>query len=375
MTDWDDEDQVERREQTPRTGGLRHDVAIPAHIELIAGDDIQCEIVDVSSTGMYLRLVMFLEQGDPRTLPSGGAVTVAFVPDAENGAGTKVRVRGEIVRRDPHGIGLRFGNLDKDQTRALRMVAVRAVESRASRARSSADTKVAAASKIDARQVCSACLKVLERRLASLLWTLRTEVTTRLRNRRQSDADSAEGSARADAELIDEKGTAIARTAERRVIQAFARLADLDSTEQIVLAHLKRKPAAPAVSTGQKIGLVGDKAVQSSVLLEDACQRLETALSSRSFGVNVRLANVLRRRIDGEESNPLLPDVMCRMLWQSVTEYCDTPRVHNCLRAAIVHEITPLLSELYEQLDQTLDTFGVPESYWMSDGEGPGSRK
>ena len=50
------------------------------------------------------------------------------------------------------------------------------------------------------------------------------------------------------------------------------------------------------------------------------CHVADRTLASQSFNVNVRLANVLGRRIDGNSNNPLVPGVMCRMLWESVAE-------------------------------------------------------
>jgi len=76
---------------------------------------------------------------------------------------------------------------------------------------------------------------------------------------------------------------------------------------------------------------------------------------------------VLRQRIDENPANPLLPAVMCRMLWQGVTGYCDSPRVYACMRTAIVKEVMPLLAELYEQLDEALDALGVPDQYWIGE--------
>jgi len=258
---------------------------------------------------------------------------------------------------------VRFVKLTGEQRRALRTLAVLAVESRA-RSNDAEDKSRSPGVKFNGRVIMSACLKVIERRLPNMVWTLRTELVKRLRAMGAGESHEVGNSARSDADQIEAKASAIARTVERRVIRTFAEVGGLDDTQQLVLAHLKRPGAGVKAAAGEKLGLVKDKALESSVAMNATCQRFETELAGRSFDVNVRLANVLGRRID-EIENPLVPAVMCRMLWQSVIEYCESPRMHTCLHSTLVRDIMPLISELYDQLDETLDAQGVPDSYWM----------
>jgi len=68
-------------------------------------------------------------------------------------------------------------------------------------------------------------------------------------------------------------------------LQTFAEVAGLDATQQLVLSHLKRAKSKAGPAAGEKMGLMGDDAVDSSSAMNSTCQRMETELSGRSFDV------------------------------------------------------------------------------------------
>ena len=117
MADWDADNQVQRRDATARSGGLRHDVAVPASIESSRDGVFDAQIVDLSKTGMYLRLATFIDAGDLDTLALGSVVRGEFAPDQEGKPDQTIQMSGEIVRRNPHGTGLRFVDVRNDHLR------------------------------------------------------------------------------------------------------------------------------------------------------------------------------------------------------------------------------------------------------------------
>ena len=369
MIDWDDQVGSHRRTENSRSGGLRHDVAIPARIEGMTGSSMDAEINDVSSGGMSLRIPIFAASAGMEILPVGSKVIVIFAPDHKNTPDDTVRLSAEIARRNPPFVGVHFVEMNLQQRRALGVLAALSVHSRTISSNVARDPGAMPARELDARPILVACLKVIERRLPNIIWTLRTELVTQLRLLNEDDSRKFPGNAKEQADLIDEKGTAIGRTIERRIIQSFAELGGLDSTRELVftrqqIARAKQQAAA------DKLGLVEEKTLERSIAMDTTAKRMDTTLTGKSFDVNVRLANVLRRRIDNIE-NPLAPAVMCCMLWESVTEFCDSPRVHVCLQRAMIRHIMPLLSDLYDALEKTLDEKGVPNSYWTGEGNTP----
>jgi hypothetical protein len=116
------------------------------------------------------------------------------------------------------------------------------------------------------------------------------------------------------------------------------------------------------------VGLVAQASLERKIALEATCKRLEGALVGKSFDISVRLANVLRRRID-DKMNPLAPSTICRVLWESITQYSESPRIHGCLHGVIVNNLIPLLSDLYDDLEKVLDEQGVPSSFWMNESK------
>ncbi|MFT5446320.1 MAG: hypothetical protein ACI9DC_001486 [Gammaproteobacteria bacterium] len=364
MIDWDDEIEPHRRQENSRSGGLRHDVSIPVRVEGLRGGDMNATIQDVSSTGMSMRLPMSATEHDDKVLPFGSSLSIVFAPDHANAPEDVVRLSVVVTRRQLPIIGVRFIDINQDQRHALRVLAMLAVESRTTSKSGARDTVARPDPELDARAIMIACRKVIEQRLPNIVWTLRTELVTQLRIMGLNDTDKSE--AKAEAELIEQKSTAITRTIERQVLQTFAELSGLDSTQELVFTRAQLEQAAKQMAD-KKVGLIDRKSLERSIAINTACKRLESTLAGKSFDLNVRLANVLGRRIEDDQT-PLAPSTMCRILWQAVQQYCESPHVDVSLHAVIVKRIMPMISELYGDLGTTLDKNNVPTSYWLNKG-------
>ena len=97
MSPWSDDREVLRPQENSRSGGLRHEVTVPARIEGRAGGFMDAEIVDVGSGGMHLRHAMFAADGGVDALPVGTAVTVTFAPDYASAPDDTVQLRAQVV--------------------------------------------------------------------------------------------------------------------------------------------------------------------------------------------------------------------------------------------------------------------------------------
>ena len=356
-----------RRKEDSRSGGLRHDVSLPARIEGVKGGSINVRIYDVSSSGMSLRLPMLTSQYDDKLLPVETKLNVIFAPDHVNAPDAVVNLPVVITRRQLPIIGVRFVDMSREQQRALRELAVSAVQSRAN-ASGGSRGELSPDPEFNPRAVMVACRKVIERRLPNIIWTLRSAMVTQLKSMGLKDADELREGAQVEATTIESKGTAIARTIDRHVLQAFAELSGLDNTHELVFTRADIERAKRSMAA-KKVGLVNQTSLERSVALETTCKRVESALVGKSFDNSVRLANVLRRRID-DKVNPLAPSTMCRILWEAITQYGESPRIHVCLHKVIVKNIIPLLSTLYDDLEKAMEEQGVPSSYWMGKDKG-----
>lgn len=179
-----------------------------------------------------------------------------------------------------------------------------------------------------------------------MIWALRTEVSNRLR---LNDNGYRKGAA--DADVLEQKASAIGRTIERRVLLGFAEFSGFESTQRLVLMS---PPTDAAARPTTSANLVRHEDAESHTDRLSTIQRVEAVLQRRSVEINARLADALGRCID-EAENPLLPAVLCNILRHSTTEYCNTPRVRRHLQEAICQQIIPLLSDLYDDLDAILD--------------------
>ncbi len=340
---------------TRRSAGLRHSVTVSARILGQSGDPIVAEILNISSNGMFLGYDLLVPQGGPEPLKVGTTISIAFEPDLEGAPEDTIILEAEIMRQQPHGIGVHLLDMTKEQRAAIQKMAIAVVdpnEPLENQPRYTAPSKKTG-QQPDPKAITRQCRKILERHLPSMIWALRTEVSKRLRHADKDPEEQRLGAA--DADLMEQKASAVGRTIERRVMLAFAELGGLDSTQELVFTS---PAAADANKPNTPLGLVAHDDAEKSAGLQATVRRVQATVQRQSFEVNIRLADVLGHRVDNEE-NPLLPGVMCRMLWDSTIEYCDTPRVQRHLQEAIWRRIAPLLTDLYDDLEAVLDEYGV----------------
>ena len=338
-----------------RRGNVRHEVAIAAVITDRKQTPIKCTIEDVSSTGMSLRLEMRTPEPGREPLPQGTEAKIEFAPDPEDAPADKITVPVQVMWRTPVGAGIRFLRVSEQLRSALRSIAQAAVQSRADSPERVRDTEA------HQRKIMLACRKTLEKLLPNLIWALRTETSKRLRTMADTAPPAAAKEARAEADLIDEKANAIGRTIERQFMQSFVQTSDLEQTQELVLAPLILKKTA-AKTEGPTVKIVAEQAAEQNATLVAIAHAAEERYKLKLFELNVRVANVIGHPLDNK-SSPLVPTNACRILWQATVDYCDSPRVRRALQEAMRARVVPLLGELYEALDKTLDQEGVERAF------------
>jgi len=347
---------------------LRHDVDVRGRILGAGNEVIDCRIHDLSSSGMLLGYEVLVPEGGREPLREGSSVRLRFAPDADRAPDYFIDIDVQIMWRTPHGVGVRFLELDQEQRRALRSLAAAAV-ARRRREQEEASRRGARAPAYNKAKVMSDCRKTLERHLPNMLWTLRTEVQRRLR---QSAVDSPEQREEALAEVavLESKANAIGRSVERQLMLAVAELSGLDSTQELVFTGTGSRVVAAATGAGAgasgrgsaEMDMVDSERVASTAALAATVQYIEDQLKSRAFELNVRLANVLAQKLD-TQTNPMLPARLCRTLWEAISEHADNARIHRCLREVFRVRLLPLLSDLYGDLHKTLDRHDVPGAF------------
>ena len=333
---------------------LRHEVAVPASIAGKSAAPIDCEIRDVSSTGMSLATQLQIPDaaGDP--LAAGGEAHVAFSPDPEHTPTETVVLPVQIMWRRPLGVGIRFLNLDDDLRTVLQTMARKAVD-----ARNDENIQGGAFSPADQRKILGACRKSLDKLLPNIIWAMRTDVSRRLRLFAAKAEGEAAVKALAEADLLDASASAIGRTIEIQFFRDFAKSADLDQTQELKFSDI----AGHALPKSQNnLRVIGDRGAELSTVITTLAHAAEERYKSTLFELNVRLKDVIGHRMDNE-SNPLYPTAACRILWEATVQYCDSPRVRTELKAAITSRVVPLLGELYESLQKTLDDEHVPQAF------------
>jgi hypothetical protein len=333
---------------------LRHEVAIPASLVGPASAPVECEIRDLSSTGMCLAMQLQIPDKDGDPLAAGREASIVFAPDPEHAPAATVTLPVQIMWRHPQGVGIRFLDLDERSRSALAVIARRAVD-----ARTRESTGGRAFTPEQQRKIMGACRKSLEKLLPNMIWAMRTDTARRLRLFAEDAAPGEAGKARADADLIDENANAIARTIDIRFFRSLAKAADLDQTQELKFADI-----APEAGhdPGGPLGVIDEEAVERAAMITALAHVAEERYKSTLFDLNVRLKDVVGHRMDND-SNPLYPTAICRTCWESTIEFCDSPRVRKQLQSAITSRVVPLLGELYDTLHETLDEQGVPHAF------------
>ena len=338
-----------------RRGSIRHDVSLPAIMFDRKGTAVACTVEDISSTGMSLKIDLKAAEPGREALEQGTSARLEFSVRLEAGRSQKVVVPVQVMWRTPVGLGVRFKRLDDNLRGALKIIAQAAVEARVAEPVGGRRGRSA-----NHRKVMLACRKTSEKLLPNIIWALRTETCKRLRHEADGAPPAQAREARAEADLLDDKAIPIGRTIERQFLQAFAIVSDMDQTQEMTVAPIFQKNAG---EDGEgAIGVVGSDESQQDAIIVAIGHAAAEKFKLKLFQINVRLAGVLGHTLDPED-NPLQPATACRILWRATVEYCDSPRVRRCLHDAIRARVVPLLGELYEALEKTLDEEGVPRAF------------
>ncbi len=339
-----------------RRGNIRHEVLLPAVIHDRTVGPISCVIEDISATGMLVALELFMAEPGKEPLRQGSLAELVFAPDPDAPA-DRIRTPVEVMWRTPIAIGVQFQNIDATLREGLRTIARAAVEGRLGGPSSSTLEATA-----DQRRIILACRKTVEKLLPNIIWALRTEVTKRLRAMAETAGPHDSVQLRSEADLIDEKANAIGRTVERRFLQGYAVASDLDQTQELTMAHLARTFGGG--KTESTAGLVGENITERNSRIVAVGHAAEERHKAKYFALNVRLANVIGHPLDPAK-NPLVPANACRILWEATVSHCDSPHVQRSLQHALQNRIVPLLGELYQALDDTLDKEGAQRIFDM----------
>ena len=334
---------------------LRHEVVIPATITGQQSAPVECEIRDVSSTGMSLAMQLQLPDTSDDPLAEGCEARVEFTPDPEHAPVDKVSLPVRIMWRHPQGIGIRFLESSDELQTTLRTVARNAIDTRSNgsgdRSRFSPAVK---------RKTLSACRKSLEKLLPNIIWALRTDVSRRLRLFAENVSPEEARAAQTEADRIDEHASAIGRTIELGFFRSFAKAVDLDQTHEMRFADVI--PDATVEATDGELKVVGTKAAEHTATISALAHVAEERYKSKLFELNIRLKDVVGHRMDNE-SNPLYPTAACRIFWNATIEYCNSRRVRRHLQEAITARVIPLLGEIYDELHMTLNVHDVPSAF------------
>lgn len=333
-----------------RRANMRHEVAVPGRLTEALGIEVDCVIEDVSKSGMLLAIEPVPTEPNREPLKTGSNATLEFTPDPVNDPANKVTTQVRIMWRAPVALGVAFNEDTPALREALATIARAAVEARVEQGQS---TGLTAAQ----RAVLKECRKTVQKLLPNIVWSMRTDLANRIRTAADEAGDDNRRAMEAEANLIDEKAMAITRTIEHQFLQGFAAVSDLEQTQEMTLMQLrtteKSKDAALAEAALELQGAADHNAHIAAV-----AQALEEQYRSQFFELNVRLANVLGHQLDAAR-NPLVPSNACRIIWQAVVNYSDSQLVQKHLRYTLLQRVMPLLGELYDGINKTLDENGA----------------
>lgn len=345
-----------------RRGNMRHEVAIPGIVTDRLGTRIRCVIEDISATGMLLAIDLadardiMADERNNELLKQGSTATVSFAPDPDHAPADRLDVAVRVMWRAPVALGVRFVETTPELHEALHTIARAAVAARideSERKRRRMDP--------EQRRTLQACRKTVQKLIPNLIWVMRTELGNRLRLPGEHADPRAAEAARHEADRLDAKAMAITRTIEMQVLQGFSEASDLEQTQELTIAQLQNSWAGQS-SGGQELGVVGELALEHDTRISALAHSIEERYKAQFFELNVRLANVLGHPLDGH-TNPLVPGSLCRIFWHAVTTYCDSRRIETALAHVMLHAVAPLIGELYDALNVTLDEQGAQQIF------------
>lgn len=155
---------------------LRHQVSVPALIVCQSGIAIDCEIRDVSSTGMGVATQLQVPHNQRDPLAAGCDAFIVFAPESEDAPADTVNLLVRIMWRHQQRVGLRFLEMTEQSRAALTTIARTAVA-----ARNAVSSGGHTLSSKEQQRIIGASRKTLNKLLPNAIWVMRTEVSCRLR--------------------------------------------------------------------------------------------------------------------------------------------------------------------------------------------------
>lgn len=339
-----------------RRTNLRHRVSVPAIIADSHGNAIECVIEDLSATGMMLSLDMLLSteklSSDPGRDPlsQGAGARLFFPPDPIDEPHVTMGTDVEVMWRAPTALGVRFTDESPDLQEALASIAAAAVSERMDESELSSHELTT-----EQRAVMRACRKALQNALPNLVWVMRTELVRRLRASAAEDKDNEVAEA---ADIVESKSLAISRTAEHEILQGFSEASDLEQTQELTIMQIQS--AVKSKAAEKSVDVESADKTEQSTYVKAVAHTVEERYKTAFFQLNIRLANVLGRPLN-QKSNTLVPGQLVRLLWEAVAQYIESRKAQKQLQQVMLHNVMPLIGELYETLHKTLDDAGASQ--------------
>ena len=158
-----------------------------------------------------------------------------------------------------------------------------------------------------------------------------------------------------EADLLEQKAMSITRTVEMQILQGFSEASDLEETQELTLTQLRSTLGG---SSSTRLGMQNDADADSGARIAAIAHTVEERYKAQVFELNVRLANVIGHPLDAE-TNTLLPGTICRILWRAITHHAKSARAHKTLQRVLLDDVVPLIGELYQAINETLDDEGA----------------
>lgn len=350
---YDEPDILETEEEEDwgrRRDNMRHEVTLPGVITDRLGTRISCVIEDVSATGMALNLGSFTPEPGREPLQQGTLATLEFAPDPDHAPADKVTIEVRVMWRVPVAVGVRFTSTPPALRAALKAIAEAAVTGRLEESERRRRELTPAQ-----RHVLQACRKRVHKLLPNLIWVTRTELGNQLRLQAREATPPEARAANDEADLLEQKAMPITRTVEMQILQGFSEASDLEETQELTLTQL-RSTLGGASSARLRVQNQAD--AENGARITAIAHTVEERYKAQVFELNVRLANVIGHPLDAE-TNTLLPGTICRILWRAITHYASSARAHKTLQRVLLEDVMPLIGELYQAINETLDEEGA----------------
>jgi hypothetical protein len=286
----------------------------------------------------------------------GVEIELRFAPDASD---KPFVIPAIVMWRTPTAFGLQFKGIDEALSKVLWEIAQTAVQARLQESATGRREMTA-----EQRKIIRDCRRKLQKLVPNMIWTLRTDLASQRRTAAQSADHALKHSLMADADSIDAHAPHIGRTIEHDFLQGFTEATDMDETQELSLAVVQ---AASAKADMVETKLMAEQDDKQQAIIAALGHSAEERFKMAFFQLDVRLANIVGHALD-REVNSLAPAVACRIMWRGVTAFHDPPQVQKFLRKTMQTKLIPLLGELIEAQQQTLDAAGAETYFDLNNG-------